>query len=101
MPTASRLQLDFWQSGPDAQLVQRKLGCALVELRQLTLAGNLGMQATEASLLLASKITTVAVHPLGNVSRLHQSLRSKWLYFRAGNTPSATHVKMGMENAHL
>lgn len=63
MPTASRLQLDFWQSGPDAQLVQRKLGCALVELRQLTLAGNLGMQATEASLLLASKITTVAVTP--------------------------------------
>lgn len=48
MPTASGLQLDFWQSGPrvqcsgaDTQLVQHKLGSALVELCQLTLAGNL------------------------------------------------------------
>lgn len=48
MPTASGLQLDFWQSGPrvqcsgaDAELVQHKPGSALVELCQLTLAGNL------------------------------------------------------------
>lgn len=90
-PTASTVQQEFWQnkprirySGADPQLVQRKLGCASLDLSQLTLAGGLDMQATKTSPLLKSEeIVTAAVHPSESFRRLHQGLRKM---FRVGNT---------------
>lgn len=82
----------FWRR----HSVQHKLGSALVELCQLTLAGNLPQKLVFCYQVRSRLLLLFPWEMSVGCIRV----RGKWLYFRAGNTPSAARVKMGT-NTHL